>query len=195
MTSIIPGRPTYHDGVSDDDRLRWDARYRDRAPATRDDVALPRVFQPYAHVFPITGTALDLACGRGTAALWLAERGLTVRGYDVSPVAVARARILAEECGYAARCRFDVADLDAGLPPGEAVNVLLCNKFRDPRLDEPMVERLAAGGLLAVSALSRVGASAGPFRAGLGELERAFAALQVIGCGEADGEAWLLARR
>jgi hypothetical protein len=43
--------------------------------------------------------------------------------------------------------------------------------------------------------LSEVGATAGPFRARAGELRRAFAGLQVMAAGEADGEAWLLARR
>lgn len=184
----------YHDGVSDDDRDRWDRRYRGLPPAGPENACLPSVFQPFAHLFPTTGTALDVACGRGTAAVWLAQRGLTVRGYDISPVAIAEAGALANRCGCP-DARFDVVDLDGGLPPGEPVEVLLCAHFRDPRLDEPMQHRVREGGLLAVSALSEVGATPGRYRAAPGELTRAFGALDIVACGEADGEAWLLARR
>ncbi|PZO68709.1 MAG: SAM-dependent methyltransferase, partial [Sphingomonas taxi] len=130
-----------------------------------------------------------------TAAVWLARRGLYVWACDISPVAIAQAKRLAERAGQAERCEFQVVDLDDGLPAGIPVNLLLCNKFRDPRLDGAIVERLAVGGILAISVLSEVGASPGPYRARRGELLQAFSALDVIGAGEADGEAWLLGRR
>ena len=38
------------------------------------------------------GTALDLACGEGRNAIWLAQRGWRVTALDFSPVAVARGR-------------------------------------------------------------------------------------------------------
>lgn len=155
---------------------------------------LPPVFAPYGSAFPTTGTALDLACGRGPVAVWLAQRGLRVWGLDVSPVAVALARELADAYGVAARCRFDVADLDDGLPAGPPVDVVVCHLFRDPRLDTAVVERLVPGGLLAVAVLSEVGAEPGPYRARPGELLDAFAALDVVAAGEGDGQAWLVAR-
>ena len=74
------------------------------------------------------------------------------------------------------------------------MDVLLCNRFRDRRLDAAIIGRLAAGGLLAMSALSEVGAEPGPYRAAAGELTRAFGALEVLGAGEGDGQAWLVAR-
>jgi len=59
--------------VSADDRARWDRRYADRV-VSEDEVALPAVFQRFAAEFPTVGRALDLACGRGGAAVWLARR-------------------------------------------------------------------------------------------------------------------------
>ncbi|MEW5809989.1 MAG: class I SAM-dependent methyltransferase [Actinomycetota bacterium] len=181
--------------MSVDDRRRWEQRYRSQPPARPDDIGLPRPFRPSAHVFPHSGNALDLACGRGTAAVWLASRGLTVCGYDISPTAVEAAQALAEASGSRDRCRFRVADLDDGIPPGEPVDVLLCTMFRAPRLFGAMIDRVGRGGLLAVSVLSEVGAAPGRFRAPGGELMRAFGALEVITAGEAGGQAWLLARR
>jgi len=126
--------------------------------------------------------------------MWLAGRGLDVWGLDVSAVAVGRARELAGRHGVGDRCRFDVVDLDDGLPQGPLVDVLLCHMFRDARLDRAMVERLAPDGLLAMVVLSEVDVGPGPFRARPGELAAAFAGLDLIAEGEGQGEAWLLAR-
>ena len=45
------------------------------------------------------GRALDLACGEGQNAIWLAERGWRVRGVDYSPVAIGKARARSEREG------------------------------------------------------------------------------------------------
>ncbi|BBY59301.1 hypothetical protein MSAR_24370 [Mycolicibacterium sarraceniae] len=72
--------------------------------------------------------------------------------------------------------------------------MILCHRFRDPRLYQQIVDRLKPGGLLAISVLSEVGAQPGFFRAPAGELDVAFADLQALAAGEGDGQAWLLAR-
>ena len=181
--------------MSDDDRARWDERYVSRGSAAVTAVGPPPVFAAFEHSFPTAGHALDLACGQGAFTVWLAQRGLTVSGVDVSTTAVEQARDLARRSGVGERCRFDVMDLDDGLPDGPLVDVLVCHRFRDPRLDDAIIDRLTPGGLLAVSALSEVGAGPGRFRAAPGELTTAFAGFDVITAGEGDGEAWLLARR
>lgn len=179
--------------MSDDDRARWDAKYTDRAAPTA--IGMDAVFAAHQDAFPSSGHAIDVACGQGAATVWLAQRGLTVRGYDVSAVAIEQARDLAQRSGVAHRCRFEVADLDAGLPDGPPADVVYCARFRDRRLDAPMTQRLAPGGLLALSALSQVGGTAGRFRVPPGELTAAFAGLELIAHGEGQGVAWLLARR
>ena len=179
----------------DHDRVRWDTRYAEQDPLSVDDVGLPKVFRAFTAMFPVDGHAVDLACGRGAAAVWLARRGLTVCGYDISSVAIAQAADLARECGVPGRCHFTTADLDDGLPSGPPVNTLICNRFRCPALYASILGQLAPGGILAISALSEVGAAPGPFRVPAGELTRAFAELAVLAAGEAHGEAWLLARR
>lgn len=179
--------------MTEDDRVRWDDRHRNAPPI--DAIGPSSAFQPFVDEFPTTGHALDLACGRGSCAVWLARRGLNVSGFDVSPIAIAQAVELAHAHGVAEHCRFRVADLDDGLPTGTSANVVVCQNFRDDRLDGAILERLAPGGLLAISALSEVGAHPGRFRIGAGELRRSFRALDVIADGEADGLAWLLGRR
>lgn len=155
----------------------------------------PAEFAHVAHLFPSSGDALEIACGRGRGAAWLASKGMSYLGLDVSPVAIGLARDLVEASGVAERCRFMVWDLDDGLPPGDPVDLLLCYLFRDPRLDSAVVERLAPGGLLAVVVLSEVDAAPGRFRARAGELRDAFGHLDVLDEGEGDGVARILARR
>lgn len=181
--------------MSQHDRLRWDEKYAARPAPSPVEAGPPRVFAAHAEVFPTTGRALDLACGAGTAAVWLARRGLKVWGLDVSPVAIDQARALAAASGVEDACDFDVVDLDAGLPPGPAVSVVVCHRFRDRRLDAQIIERLEPGGLLAIAVLSEVGGRPGRHRAVRGELAAAFSALHPIAACEGDGEAWLLARR
>jgi SAM-dependent methyltransferase len=50
--------------------------------------------------------ALDLGCGEGRDALFLAAKGFRVIGVDVAPAALAKARALAKDRGLADRCLF-----------------------------------------------------------------------------------------
>lgn len=180
--------------MTEADRNRWDERYAHLGPAPLSAVGPPPLLEPYEDELPATGHALDIACGRGPGAVWLARRGLHVWGLDISHEAIRLARDLAQRTGVADRCRFDVVDLDDGLPDGPPVDVIVCHRFRDPRLDRMLIERLVPGGLLAITALSEVGAGPGRFRVPPGELPAAFAELDVIATGEGQGDAWLVAR-
>lgn len=58
------------------------------------------------------GTALDLGCGEGADALWLARHGWQATGLDISTVAVERAQAAAKSQGLPAeQARFATADL------------------------------------------------------------------------------------
>lgn len=59
------------------------------------------------------GRALDIGCGTGTNAIYLAQRGFEVVGIDISPLAIERARAKAS-----GRCRFETADFLNEAPPG-----------------------------------------------------------------------------
>jgi SAM-dependent methyltransferase len=138
---------------------------------------------------------LEIACGRGEMSVWLANRGMNVLGVDVSPVALDLARQLASRGGVADRCRFEVWDLDEGLPPGLPVDLVICHMFWQPRLDRLMVDRLRPGGVLAIATLSEVGAEPGRFRARPGELREAFVELEILAEGDGDGVAHFIGRK
>ena len=64
-------------------------------------------------------TALDLGCGAGADAIWLAQQGWSVTGVDISAAALAHAASEADAAGVADRIEWVQRDLDDGLPEGE----------------------------------------------------------------------------
>jgi SAM-dependent methyltransferase len=97
------------------------------------------------------GRALDLACGEGQNAIWLASRGWDVTGVDFSEVAIARARSRAEREGI--RVDFVCADLRAYEPEPGAFDLVLLLYLHIPADERRAVlagaaEALAAGGTL-----------------------------------------------
>jgi len=180
--------------VTGQDRDRWDARH---AAVSEDRPLPPDELRDRAELLPAGGRALDVACGRGAVAVWLALRGFVVDAVDVSGVGLTAAAGLAGRHGVAAAVRLTAHDLDVGLPDDCAgpYDVVVCQRYRDPRLYPRLVERLAAGGLLVVTVLSEVGDEPGRWRAAPGELRAAFGGLAVLAEREGNGEAGLLARR
>jgi SAM-dependent methyltransferase len=72
------------------------------------------------------GSAVDVGCGEGRNALWLATRGWRATGLDFSPVAIERGRRLAAEAGVSDRATFEVCDVVGGdWPPGPFDAVVL----------------------------------------------------------------------
>jgi SAM-dependent methyltransferase len=77
------------------DHKDWNARY-----AAQDllwGAAPNRFVAEELGSLPARGRALDVACGEGRNAIWLAKRGWTVTAVDYSEVALERARRLATE--------------------------------------------------------------------------------------------------
>ena len=74
----------------------WDERHADDTRRW-SGAASPRLVAEIDGLPP--GRALDLACGQGRNAVWLAERGWSVTAVDFSPVGLAKARARAAELG------------------------------------------------------------------------------------------------
>lgn len=71
------------------------------------------------------GKALDLGCGEGRNALWLAEQGWQVTAVDFSSVALAKARRIADHRGLTVE--WVEADLSRYVPAGDTYDlVLIC---------------------------------------------------------------------
>jgi 2-polyprenyl-3-methyl-5-hydroxy-6-metoxy-1,4-benzoquinol methylase len=94
----------------------WDGRYTESARIWSGRPNL-RLVEEVADLPP--GRALDVGCGEGADAVWLAERGWQVTALDVSEVALGRVREHAADAGVADRVETLHHDLMAdGPPPG-----------------------------------------------------------------------------
>ncbi len=180
-----------------DDAARWDDRYRSALPP---EPLAPEPLDLRADLLdsiPLSGVAIDVACGLGRQSLWLAHRGLDVVALDVSPTALQALGAAAVAAGVANRICTHLVDLDAGLPTEPAsVAVVVCQRFRHPTIHPQIVQRLAPAGVAIVTVLSVVGAdSPGPFHAPPGELAAAFAELDLLYEHEGQGVATVVARR
>ena len=94
----------------------WEDLYRDASSETsgRPSTVLVR----YAEA-RTPGRALELGCGKGDDAVWLAGRGWTVTAVDVSATVLGFARANAERAGVADRVTFARHDLSQTFPQGE----------------------------------------------------------------------------
>jgi len=93
----------------------WENRYSERGQtwSGRPNAALVR---EVSDVQP--GRALDLGCGEGGDAIWLAGRGWSVSAVDISPSALALGARNAKAAGVAARITWIAADLASWQPDG-----------------------------------------------------------------------------
>ncbi len=120
-------------------REDWDARYAGvanlwSAKPNRFLVAETKDLEP--------GRALDLACGEGQNAIWLASLGWEVTGVDFSEVAIAKAQERAEREGVGAT--FLCADLVQYEPPREAFDLVIVLYLHIPSAERASVHAKAS---------------------------------------------------
>jgi SAM-dependent methyltransferase len=84
---------------NNEQKTHWDLKYQQGLPSlTEADPFFVSAYEQFAEpLFPNPGAALDLACGLGRHALWLARRNWQVTGVDLSEVAIARLKSAALE--------------------------------------------------------------------------------------------------
>lgn len=88
------------------------------------------------------GRALDLACGEGRNAVWLAAQGWQVTAVDFSDVALEKARLLADERGVDAH--WVTADLLDYRPAPRAFDLVIVFYLQMPVAERRAVVRVAA---------------------------------------------------
>ncbi len=103
----------------------WENHYRSVDPqwGTRPNAVLTDVVATLA---PGPGTALDLGCGHGGDALWLASLGWQVTAVDVSTTALERVASAAATRGVAERVTTARHDLSRSFPDGAFDLVSAC---------------------------------------------------------------------
>jgi tellurite methyltransferase len=168
--------------VSRAERDKWDARYRAGAYSERPHPTallaerlerLPR------------GRALDVACGAGRNALFLAAAGYAVDAVDISSAGLDRGRAAAAERGLDVSWHcLDLEERPDALPKGP-YDVVVWVRYVNAALWPTVVSRLAPSGHVLVEQhlvtdVEVVGPTNPAFRLDRGELARAAKDLEIV---------------
>ena len=117
----------------------WNRRYADRELVWTSE---PNRFLVAEAAGLEAGQALDLACGEGRNAVWLAEQGWRMTGVDFSEVGLEKARALAAARGVQAE--WVTADLRDYTPEPQAYDLVLVFYLQVPATERQPIVRAAA---------------------------------------------------
>lgn len=160
-------------------REKWDQRHAKAPP----DQTPARVLEEYAHFLPGTGQALDLACGHGANALFLARKGLDVQAWDLSATAIAALRQQADRENLVIETY--VRDVCERPPSPESFDVICVSFYLERSITGHIRHALRLGGLLYYQTfiheqVTDHGPSNPAYRLGPNELLELFAPLHVL---------------
>lgn len=163
------------------DLAGWKEQYRKTADSATERESAPNPFLvEAAHDLP-PGRALDLACGTGRNALWLARHGWSVTAVDGSPSAIDILSRGARKLGVTVNAQ--IADLeDAGFTIALAHYdlVAMCYYFQRSLIEQAKRGVVPGGIMIAIALLIEPGKELSTFRLQPGELRAYFADWEVL---------------
>ena len=129
--------------MSQADQRKWDRIYTDKDGET---VQPCRVLSAHAYLLPPAGDALDLACGRGANALYLAGKGYATCAWDLSEVVIQRLADQARQIGVPlSTVQRDVA---ANPPAPASFDIIVVSRYLERTIVPDIIAALKDGGLL-----------------------------------------------
>ena len=161
-------------------KRKWDAIYATNHAAQMQPA---QVLLDYAFLLPKTGTALDLACGLGGNAIFLAQHGLDVHAWDISEQAIKK---LVQFCETnEIQLNAAVRDSQEDPPEVNSFDVICVSYFLERKITNHIISALKPNGLLFYQTfihekVSEHGPSNPNFRLAENELLKLFAQLHVL---------------
>jgi SAM-dependent methyltransferase len=145
-------QPSWNDSYASGEPLPWDTGTPD-----------PQLVELIESRAIAPGRTLDIGCGTGTNAIFLARHGFDVLGVDISEIAIDKARAKAH-----GRCRFEVVDFLDAPPSGGPFDFVFdrgCfHVFDDESQRARFAQNVAAGLAEQGLWLSLIGSTEGPPR-------------------------------
>jgi tellurite methyltransferase len=159
----------------------WDQRYRSKERPLEDFDALPTplLIETAKQLKP--GKALDLACGTGRNALWLAKQGWSVTAVDASAAAIDTIRTRASQSGLNVDARqTNLEQGEYAIEPSAWDLIAICY-YLQRNLFEPAKQGIVPGGVvLAIVHITKPGEEPTHTRAVPGELRTCFDLWEIL---------------
>ena len=143
MVGAIHELPLHWDNMSKTELEKWEQKYKGGEYTPNDSPSallvdwIPRIPK---------GKALDVACGMGRNALFLAQQGFAVDAVDISSAGLAIARQKALETGLTVN--WIQADLDTFGLPSQTYDFIIDNFYLNRPLTPKIIEALTPEGIL-----------------------------------------------
>lgn len=156
----------------------WEERYRS---SNREAQENPTALLVEATAELVPGKAIDLACGSGRNALYLAERGWSVTGMDGAKSAIELLQARAQERGLSVETKVaDLTDAEFTLPP-EAFDLVLIAYYLQRDLFANVKAAVRPGGIIiAIVHTPEAGEQWSEKRAAAGELRGLFIDWEIL---------------
>lgn len=129
--------------MSADDQARWDRKHSQGGNSEAPSIFLREIIDGKDWKL-LPGRVLDLACGDGRNAIFLASRGFQVTAVDISPAGIARGRARAKEKALA--IDWQEADLEVLDPGVESYDLIVNIKYLQRSLVPRIKRALKNGG-------------------------------------------------
>lgn len=161
-------------------KQKWDKIY---AARTTSAIQPAHVLAEYGYLLPSKGIALDLACGLGGNALFLAQLGLNTHAWDISEQAIDK--LSQSFDSHAIQLSARVRDVQEEPPAVNSFDVICVSYFLERKLAENIVAALKPNGLLFYQTfikenVTEHGPSSPNYRLGENELLDLFAPLHLL---------------
>lgn len=166
--------------MSDPTREKWDRIYSQ----TREQaVPAMAVVRENLHLLPESGLGLELACGLAANSFALAEAGLRMEAWDISPVAIEQLNQRAAQLGLPVK--GEARDVVKQPPARHHYDLVVVSHFLDRSIIPAIKECLKPGGLLFYQTFTQTRVSEGgpsnmDFRLADNELLQLFKGLKVL---------------
>lgn len=120
---------------------KWNNIYK------KQGVSIPaNVLLNHHYLLPTRGCALDLACGLGANALYLAKKGLDTHAWDISTVALNQLQQNAVHTNL--KINVKQLEIDSSSLPINTFDVIVISRYLDRTLCKSILASLNQGGLL-----------------------------------------------
>lgn len=126
---------------------KWDTIYQTKiSELTPKDLPTAYVLRKFQHLLPNQGHALDLACGLGGNALFLAQQNLQTYAWDISPTAIKQLKKTA--LSKKLDIHASVRNILKNPPEKNSFDVIIVSYFLERKIMPNIITALRKNGLL-----------------------------------------------